>query len=431
MATVVGMGREVQSRIYRNGVFGRMPAVPVEPAALEAAAERRMTRQAWAYVAGSAGQQRTARANLEAFDRHRIVPRMLVDVEHRDTSVELFGRRIPAPLLFAPIGVLEMAHREAEHAVAAAARSLGLPMVISTQGSVPMEETAAALGDSPRWYQLYWSRDDTVVDSFVRRAEAIGSDAIVVTLDTHLLGWRTRDLDLGYLPFARAQGIAQYVSDPAFRRLAEQRAAAAPAVGAAAEPGEPTPRPTLSAVRALASMARHYPGGLWENLRSPVPRAAVETFLDVFSRPSLTWENLDYLRSRTSLPILLKGIQDPRDAALALEHGVDGIVVSNHGGRQVDGAIGSLDALPSVVEEVDGRVPVLFDSGVRSGADAFKALALGARAVLVGRPWVYGLALGGSDGARAVMEHIWAELDLTMALSGVADVDQISRDLLA
>ena len=390
------MGREIQSRIYRNGVFGRRPVVPVEPAALEAAAERRMSREAWAYVAGSAGQQRTARANLEAFDRHRIVPRMLVDVEERDTSVELFGRRIPAPLLFAPIGVLEMAHRQAERAVAAAAR------------------------------QLYWSRDDSVVDSFVQRAEAIGSDAIVVTLDTHLLGWRPRDLDLAYLPFARAEGIAQYVSDPAFRRLAEQRAA-----GTAAQPtGEPTPRPTASAVRALVSMARHYPGGLRENLRSPVPRAAVETFLDVFSRPSLTWENLEQLRSRTSLPILLKGIQDPRDAALALEHGVDGIVVSNHGGRQVDGAIGSLDALPGVVEEVDGRIPVLFDSGVRSGADAFKALALGAQAVLVGRPWVYGLALGGSEGARAVMEHIWAELDLTMALTGVAGVGQISRDLL-
>ena len=178
-------------------------------------------------------------------------------------------------------------------------------------------------------------------------------------------------------------------------------------------------------------MARHYPGDLLGNLRSPLPRAAVETFLDVFSRSSLTWEDLASLRERTSLPILLKGIQDPRDAALALDHGVDGIVVSNHGGRQVDGAIGSLDALPGVVEEVDGRVPVLFDSGVRSGADVFKALALGARAVLVGRPWVYGLALAGADGARAVMEHVWAELDLTMALSGVSTIDQISRDLLA
>jgi L-lactate dehydrogenase (cytochrome)/lactate 2-monooxygenase len=421
--TAASMGREVQGRIYRAGVFGHKPVVPVEPAALEAAAERRMSRQAWSYVAGSAGQQRTARANLEAFDRHRIVPRMLVDVEERDTSVELFGRRLPAPLLFAPIGVLEMAHRDAEHAVAAAARTLGLPMVISTQGSVPMEETAAALGDSPRWYQLYWSKDDSVVDSFVARAEAIGSEAIVVTLDTHVLGWRTHDLDVAYLPFARGEGIAQYTSDPAFRRLVEERAQT--------PSQEPTPRPTLAAVRALVSMARHWPGDTRANLRSPLPRAAVETFLDVFSRSTLTWDDLASLRERTSLPILLKGIQDPRDAALALEHGVDGIVVSNHGGRQVDGAIASLDALPGVVEEVDGRVPVLFDSGVRSGADAFKAIALGARAVLVGRPWVYGLALAGADGVQAVMEHLWAELDLTMALTGVAGVDQIDRDLLA
>ncbi|MGZ4486951.1 MAG: alpha-hydroxy-acid oxidizing protein [Nocardioides sp.] len=421
-AAVTSVGRAVQSRIYREGVFGRRPVVPVEPAALEAAARRRMSPEAWAYVAGGAGQQRTVQANLDAFARHRIVPRMLVDVEERDLGVDLFGRRLPAPVLLAPIGVLEMAHPEAERAVAAAARALGLAMVISTQGSVPMEETAAALGGSPRWYQLYWSRDDSVVDSFVRRAEAIGSEAIVVTLDTHVLGWRTHDLDLGYLPFARAEGIAQYTSDPAFRALAEARAA---------QPSdEPTPRPTLAAVKALVSMARHYPGGLVDNLRSPVPRAAVETFLEVFSRSSLTWDNLEYLRSRTSLPILLKGIQDPRDAALALEHGVDGIIVSNHGGRQVDNAVASLDALPRVVEEVAGRVPVLFDSGVRSGADAFTALALGAEAVLVGRPWVYGLALGGAAGVQAVLEHLLAELDLTMALVGVTSVPEITRELL-
>ena len=217
---MVSIGREIQGRIYRAGVFGHRPVVPVEPAALAAAAEQRMSPEAWAYVAGGAGQHRTVQANVDAFARHRIVPRMLVDVGERDLSVELLGHRLPAPLLLAPIGVLEMAHPDAEHAVAAAARELGLPMVISTQGSVPMEETARALGDTPRLYQLYWSNDDSVVDSFVRRAEAIGSDALVVTLDTHLLGWRTRDLDLGYLPFARAEGIAQYTSDPAFRALA-------------------------------------------------------------------------------------------------------------------------------------------------------------------------------------------------------------------
>ena len=415
-------GRDVQSRIYRAGVFGRRPVVPVEPARLAAAARRRMSPAAWAYVAGSAGRQQTARANVEAFGRHRLVPRMLVDVESRDTSVELFGRRIPAPLLLAPIGVLEMVHRDADLAAARAARALGLPMVISSQGSVPMEQTAAELGDTPRWFQLYWSKDDDVVDSVVDRAAAIGSDALVVTLDTHVLGWRTKDLDLGYLPFARAEGIAQYTSDPAFRRLVHARAAT---------PGPSTDRPTPAAVRALLSMARHYPGDLRTNLRSPLPRAAVETFLDVFSRSSLIWDDLARLRERTSLPIVLKGIQHADDARLALDHGVDGIVVSNHGGRQVDGAVGSLDALPGVVEIVGGRVPVLFDSGVRGGADVVKALALGAAAVLVGRPWVYGLALAGADGARTVLEHLWAELDLTMALCGVRSIDQIGPDLLA
>jgi lactate 2-monooxygenase len=419
-----GIGRSIQSGIYRAGLFGHRPVVPVEPRELEAAAHRVMSKQAWAYVAGGAGQHRTVAANTAAFERHRIVPRMFVDVVARSLETTLLGRTLPAPLLLAPIGVLEMAHRDAEHAVARAARSLGVPMMISTQGSVPMEETARTLGDTPRLFQLYWSSDEAVVRSFVERAEAIGSDAIVVTLDTHLLGWRTRDLDLGYLPFARGEGIAQYLSDPAFRELAAARPAST----------EPTPRPTLAAARSLLSMARHHArwagGSLRENLRSPLPRASVETFLDVFSRSDLTWADLARLREMTSLPILVKGVQHPGDARRALEHGVDGIVVSNHGGRQVDNAIASLDALPGVVAEVAGRVPVLFDSGIRSGADVAVALALGADAVLLGRPWVYGLALAGEAGVRAVVEHVIAELDLTMGLAGVASVDSIDRDLL-
>ncbi len=420
---MASVGRAIQSRLYRAGVFGRRPVVPVEPAALEAAARRRMSDVAWAYVAGGAGMQRTVQANLDAFARRRIVPRMLVDVEHRDTSVELFGRRLPAPLLLAPIGVLELAHPDADLAVARTARALDLPMVISSQASVPMEQVAGTLGEAPRWFQLYWSSDDDVVDSFVARAEAIGSEALVVTLDTHVLGWRTQDLDLAYLPFARGLGLAQYTSDPAFRRLVEARAAA--------PSGGPSPRPTPEALRALHSMASHYPGRLRDTLRSPLPRAAVETFLDVFSRSSLTWSDLARLRGRTSLPILLKGLQHPDDARLALDHGVDGIIVSNHGGRQVDGAIGALDALPAVVEVVGERVPVLFDSGVRGGADVLTALALGARAVLLGRPWVYGLALAGADGVRAVVQHVWAELDLTMALAGVRSLDEIGPHMLA
>jgi lactate 2-monooxygenase len=419
---IESFGRMVQARIYRAGVFGHLPVVPVEPAELERAAQRAMSAKAWSYVNGSAGQQRTDRANTEAFYRHRIVPRMLVDAHDRDLSVELFGTTFKAPVMFAPVGAMELVSPDADSAVAEAANRLGLPMVISTQGCIPMEETARKLGDTPRWYQLYWPKDDDLAASLVHRAEAIGAEAIVVTLDTTILGWRTRDLDIAYLPFARAEGIAQYTSDPVFREMTAKRAEL---------PAEPTPRPTLTAIRALVSQARHYPGALLENLRSPLPRAAVDTFLDTFSRPTMTWDNITDLRRLTDLPILLKGLQDPRDAKLALEHGIDGIIVSNHGGRQVDGAIASLDALPAIADAVAGKVPVLFDSGIRSGADVFKALALGADAVLVGRPWVYGFAAGGVDGIEATMEHIVAELDITMGLVGARSVKEITRDFLA
>jgi lactate 2-monooxygenase len=416
-------GRLVQARIYRDGALGRRPRVPVEPQRLAAAAYRRMGRRGWAYVAGSAGQQRTARANEAAFERYRLVPRMLRDVAVRDLSVDLLGRHLTSPFLLAPVGVLGMAHPDADVAVARAAAAVGVPMVISTQASRPMEEVAAALGATPRWFQLYWSRDEELVTSFVRRAEAIGAGAIVVTLDTHTLGWRPWDLDLGSLPFARGEGLAQYSSDPVFRARVRDRAAAG---HDAADLLGPAPRPRPTAVGTLLSLARHHPGGVRENLRSPLPRAAVQTFLDVFSNPALTWSHLASLRARTSLPIVLKGLQHPDDARLALEHGVDAIVVSNHGGRQVDGAIASLDALPPIVAQVAGRVPVLFDSGIRSGADALIAMALGADAVLVGRPYVYGLALAGQAGVEAVLRNLIAELDLTLGLLGARTLADLS-----
>jgi isopentenyl diphosphate isomerase/L-lactate dehydrogenase-like FMN-dependent dehydrogenase len=387
-------------------------------------AQRRMSRAAWAYVAGSAGQQQTARANRAAFDRWAIVPRMLHDISTRDMSVELFGAQLPAPFLLAPIGALDMLRTDADVVAARAASRLGLPMIISTQGASPMERTAAALGDAPRWYQLYWSSSSELVESLVRRAETIGSGAIVVTLDTQMLGWRTEDLDLGSLPFARGQGIAQYTSDPVFMQLVHERVAHRSPAAA------PKPRPTPGALRTLAAISRSHPGPFLANLRSPIPRAAVETFLEVFARPSLTWDDLGWLRARTNLPIVLKGIVDPRDAALALDRGVDGIIVSNHGGRQVDGGIGALTVLPEIVDLVAGRVPVLFDSGIRSGADAFKALALGARAVCIGRPWVYGLAIAGSDGVSDVMRYLMAELDITMALTGCTSLAHVDADLL-
>jgi lactate 2-monooxygenase len=426
------LGRAVQARIYRDGALGRRPVVPVTPDRLAAAARRRMSERAWAYVAGSAGQQRTARANQAAFDRWRLVPRMLRDVAFRDTSLELFGQRLGSPFLLAPVGVLSMAHPDADLAVARAAAEVGVPMVISTQASRRMEEIAAALGATPRWFQLYWSRDEDLVASFVRRAEAAGCSAIVVTLDTHTLGWRPWDLDLGSLPFAGGEGLAQYTSDPVFlARVRERAATSGDALDVPPDPLGPARRPGPRAVGTLLSLARHYPGGVRANLRSPLPRAAVETFLDVFSNPSLTWPDLATLRARTRLPIVVKGLQHPGDAALALEYGVDGIVVSNHGGRQVDGAIASLDALPPIVDEVAGRVPVLFDSGIRSGADALIALALGADAVLVGRPFVYGLALAGQAGVAAVLRHLMADLDLTLGLIGCSSLAELTPDVLA
>ena len=420
-----GFGRTVQSAIYRAGAFGHRPEVPTDGTQLEAAARKVMSRRGFAYVAGSAGSEASATANAQAFARWRVVPRMLVDTTERDLGVELFGRRHESPFLVAPIGVLSMAHQEADLAVARGAREQGVTQVISTQASVPMEDIARTLAGSGHWYQLYWSSDDELVESLVSRAEACGSEALVVTLDTAYLGWRPRDLDLGHLPFARGEGIAQYTSDPVFRRLVADRVAAATP--------QPRPRPTPAAVGTLLSMSRNHPGDTRHNLTAPEPRAAVETFLDVFSRPSLTWDDLPRLRAMTSLPIVLKGILHPDDALRAVDAGVDGVYVSNHGGRQVDRSVAALDALPDVVAAVRGagsQMPVIFDSGIRCGADAFIALALGATAVGVGRPHVYGLALAGADGVSQVLRNLRAELDLQLALSGRTSVTGLTPDVL-
>jgi len=334
------------------------------------------------------------RANREAFERWKIVPRMLRDVSRRDIGVELFGRRIPAPVLFGPVGAAELLHPEADVAIARAAAELGVPYIFTSQACAPMEECAAVMGEAPRWFQLYWSTDEGLVDSFLARARAAGAEAVVVTLDTTMLGWRTMDLNLGYLPFARGRGIAQYTADGRFRQIVRERLAAADG-GTGGDV-----KVSLGAIKTLISISRSFPGSFLENLRSPEPRAAVATFLDIYSRPSLTWRDIETLRDRTDLPILLKGIQHPDDARRAVEAGVDGIVVSNHGGRQVDGAIGSLDALADIAPVVDGKARLLLDSGVRGGSDVFKAIALGADAVLIARPYLYGLALAGWAATR-------------------------------
>jgi lactate 2-monooxygenase len=412
-----------QTSIYLRGVSGKRPRVPIDVSALEEKARESMPPEAFAYIAAGAGTEESVAANRAAFGRWRIVPRVLRDVAERDLSIELYGRRLPTPFLLSPIGVLEMFHREADRAVARAAADEGLPMIFSNQASTPMEECAALMGDSPRWFQLYWSTSNELVESLVARAERCGCEAIVVTLDTMILGWRTRDLEIAYLPFLRGKGIAQYTSDPVFRRLV------ADSLG---EPsGNPTPRPNLAALHTLIQLLRAYPDRFLRGLRSGMARGAVERFVQIYSRPSLTWDDLAFLRERTELPILVKGVLHPDDARKALDHGIDGLVVSNHGGRQIDGVIPTLEALPGIADAVDGRVPILLDSGVRGGADAFKALALGATAVGIGRPYVYGLAIAGEAGVAEVVRNFIAEFDLTMGLAGRRSVGEIGPEALA
>jgi isopentenyl diphosphate isomerase/L-lactate dehydrogenase-like FMN-dependent dehydrogenase len=420
--TTPGPGRARQEAIYRAGVSGAVPRVPTSFAELERRARRAMSAKAWAYVYGGAGEGATMAANRAAFDRWQIVPRMLRDTTDRDLSTTVLGTPMSAPVLLAPVGAAGLVTRDADVLIGGGAADAGAPYILSCQGSAPMEETAAAMGDQARWFQLYWSRDEELVDSFIRRAEAIGAGALVVTLDTTLLGWRPWDLNLGSLPFSQGIGIAQYTSDPRFAELVAARLAA---------PGpKPAVKVTPAAVRTLFSIARHHPGSFRANLRSATPRAAVETFLDVYSNPALSWDHIATLRERTTLPVVLKGVLHPDDARRALDLGVDAVMVSNHGGRQVDGAVGALDALVAIREALGPEPTVLLDSGVRTGADVFKAIALGADAVTLGRPHIYGLALDGRRGVADVVRNVVGELDLTMALSGVRTLGEIDRDLL-
>ena len=420
-------GRRRQTSLFLNGLAVRRSRTPSTPDALEARARKRMSKEAWAYVAGGAGVERTVAANRAAFDRWRIVPRVLRDVGARDTSVTLFGRRLPSPFLLAPVGVLDLAHKGADRAASLGARAAGTPIIWSNQASVPMEQCARAMdaaGGGARWFQLYPSSSDALIASLVRRAEACGCDAIVLTLDTTMLGWRPRDLDLGYLPFLHGRGIAQYTSDPVFLAGLRERP---PKPERGGEP--PTAPLTAPTLLAAVGQLRRFPGSLGSKLRSGHATRAVQRFIATYSRPSLTWEQIAGIRALTRLPLLLKGILHPDDARLAREVGADGLIVSNHGGRQVDGSIASLDALPAVVRAADG-LPVLFDGGIRTGADAFKALALGAAAVCVGRPYVYGLAIAGASGVRSVMANLRAELDLTLGLAGLTSIDGVGPDAL-
>jgi lactate 2-monooxygenase len=368
--------------IYLRGMAGETPTVPVSIEALERAAEAAMEEWAANYVFAGAGEEETMRANREAFRRRRIVPRMLREVAERDLSTTVLGTPMPAPLMLAPIGVQRVVHEEGELATARAAATLGVPIVASTASHFTIEEIAEAAGEGPRWFQLYWPDEPRLLESFVGRAEAAGYEAIVVTVDTFIPGWKPRDLQQARLPFLQGMGNANYFRDPVFRAGLEK-----------------TPEEDLG--------------------------AATGHYLSVLSNPSLTWDDFERLRELTSLPILVKGIQHVDDAREAARRGLEGIVVSNHGGRQVDGALGSLEALGPIAEAVGDELTVLFDSGIRTGSDVIKALALGADAVLLGRPFVWGLALEGQVGVETVLKMILGELDLTMALCGYTGADQL------
>ena len=380
-------GMDRQMEIYLGGLTGNKLSIPVPLQLLEKKAAEVLSEQAYDYVAGGAGGERTMHANLNAFSRWQIVPRMLRDVSQRDLTLDLLGHHLPAPVLLGPVGVQGIVHPDGELAAARAAASRGVPFVISTLSSRPLEEVAQAMASSPRWFQLYWGKDPEITASMLQRAEKAGYSALVVTLDTQLLGWRERDLRHPYLPFLLGKGLANYFTDPVFRaRLAQ--------------PPEAD------------------------------PQNAVRFWSTIYSNPALSWNDLDWLHQHTRLPILLKGVLHPDDARNALDAGVDAIIVSNHGGRQVDGAIASLDALPAIVSAVQARIPVLLDSGIRRGADAFKALALGAKAVLLGRLYIWGLAVAGEQGVHDVLLNFLADFDLTLALSGYRSCSELTASTL-
>src|SRR4051794_5858961 len=375
-------GSMIQNAIY---IAQQPPEWPVAFEDWERAAQEKLDGGAFGYIAGGAGAEETMRANLDAFRRWRIRPRMLAGNAVRDISVDVLGMRSPAPFFLAPIGVLSIAHEEAEVGVARAAASSGVPLLLSSAATHSIEQVAET--KAPRWFQLYWVNDRDICESFVGRAEAAGYGAIVVTLDTLTLGWRPRDLRQAYLPFIKGEGCGQYFTDPVFLSKLDK-----------------TPEEDLL--------------------------TAAATMLATFPNLGLTWDDLDWLRGQTKLPILVKGVLTADDAEEALRHGVDGVIVSNHGGRQVDGAVAALDALVEIRDALPGAV-LLMDGGIRCAADVVKAVALGADAVLLGRPYAYALAVGGQRGVEELIQNVMAEIDLTLALAGAHSIRDLNRSWLS
>ncbi len=373
-------GPATQAEIYVGGADD----LPLDPDEWESRAKAVLEPGPFDYIAGGAGGESTMQANRQAFARWRLRPAMLAGNQQRDLRINVLGTSSPAPFFLAPIGVLSAARPDGDLAVARAAAGAGVPWVVSTAASTPMETIATTMGAAPRWYQLYWVNDREVVASLVHRAEAAGYAAIILTLDTLQLGWRVRDLRNQYLPFILGEGIGQFTSDPVFR----SRLSVSP---------------------------------------EEDPRGAGAAMVGMFSNLGLRWDDLAWLRELTRLPLLAKGVLRADDARRVLDTGFQGVIVSNHGGRQVDGAVAALDALVEVREALGANAMVLMDSGIRRGADVIKALALGASAVLLGRPYVYGLAVAGQTGVERVVRNLMAEIDLTLALVGGRDVKALDR----
>ncbi|SFV33829.1 alpha-hydroxy-acid oxidizing protein [Thermoflavifilum thermophilum] len=406
---------ERQREIYIRGFSGKTSRIPFHASALREKARKKMSPNAWAYVDGGASDEATMTRNRKAFDAIAIIPRMMRDNSAADYSSVLFGTSLSFPLLLAPIGALDMIYPRADLMVSAACHAMGTPFIFSNQAGNSMESCSRIMGNTDKWFQLYWSKSDDLVLSFVKRAENCGCKAIVLTVDTPMLGWRARDLTRGYLPFLHGFGIAQYTSDPVFQEYLQN--------GWEADTHEDAVKPsfTLHTMWHVLKLGLRYKGRLRQGLK------AAKLFTRIYTNPSLNWERIAWLKSQTRLPVIIKGILHPADARKAKESGADGIIVSNHGGRQVDGAIASIEALQEIRKAVPRPYKILLDSGIRNGSDIFKALALGADAVLLGRPYVYGLAIGKQKGVEEVIQNIWNDFELTARLSGCRNLDEIKE----
>ena len=377
-------GTKYQTKIF-TGVENRK--LPQSVDEWRERARSTLTKDAWDYLEGGAGEEDTVHENRSAFKKWRIRPRYLRDVSKRTMEAEFLGQNRESPFILAPIGVQSILHKDGEIASARAAAKMNMPFILSTVSSITMEEIVKKSPEGEKWLQLYPSKDKNIIRSFIKRAEKAGYRAIVVTADTTMLGWRERDLNNAYLPFLRGEGLANFFSDPEFRKRLEK-------------PPE-------------------------EDLIS-----AIMEFTSVYVNPSFSWKDFKEICSTTEIPVVLKGITHREDVELAFKSGARAVVISNHGGRQVDGAISSLDALEEVTESGDLKGEILFDSGFRHAADAIKAIALGASGILIGRPYAYALSVAGQEGIELYLEQVMAEMDLEMGLSGIKNLKELNRESL-